>query len=62
MTERAFEELRELRARYPELIVARAAERKRRPLLGSDGRLMIAIASAGSPTRWRTATTCSGAC
>jgi hypothetical protein len=44
MTERAFEELRELRARYPELIVARAAERKRRPLLGSDGRLMIVAA------------------
>lgn len=44
MTERAFEELRELRARYPEVIAARAAERRRRPLLGSDGRLMIVAA------------------
>jgi DhnA family fructose-bisphosphate aldolase class Ia len=39
-----FEELRELRARYPELIGARAAERSRRPLLGADGRLMIVAA------------------
>ena len=44
MTERSFSELREIRARYPELIAARAAERRRRPLLGSDGRLMIVAA------------------
>src|SRR5579859_4767299 len=39
-----FEALRELRARRPELIAARAAERRRRPLLGADGRLMIVAA------------------
>jgi DhnA family fructose-bisphosphate aldolase class Ia len=39
-----FAELRELRARYPELITARAADRKRRPLLRADGRLMIVAA------------------
>ena len=39
-----FAELRELRARYPELISARAAGRKRRPLLREDGRLMIVAA------------------
>jgi DhnA family fructose-bisphosphate aldolase class Ia len=39
-----FAELRELRARYPELISARAAGRKRRPLLRDDGRLMIVAA------------------
>ncbi len=44
MPEPDFDELRELRARHPELIVARAAERKRRRLLGSDGRLMIVAA------------------
>ena len=46
MTELAerFTELRELRARCPELIAARAAGRKRRPLLGADGRLMIVAA------------------
>jgi DhnA family fructose-bisphosphate aldolase class Ia len=43
MTDR-FAELRELRARYPELIAARAAGRKRRPLLRADGRLMIVAA------------------
>jgi hypothetical protein len=43
-TEPDFEQLRELRARYPELIAARAAERRRRPLLRSDGRLMIVAA------------------
>jgi DhnA family fructose-bisphosphate aldolase class Ia len=37
-------ELRELRARCPELIAARAAGRKRRPLLRADGRLMIVAA------------------
>lgn len=36
--------LRELRARHPELIADRAAERRRRPLLGPDGRLMIIAA------------------
>ena len=44
MRDAAFEELRELRARRPELVVARAAERRRRPLLGADGRLMIVAA------------------
>jgi DhnA family fructose-bisphosphate aldolase class Ia len=39
-----FDELRELRARNPELIAVRAAERRRRPLLGADGRLMIIAA------------------
>jgi DhnA family fructose-bisphosphate aldolase class Ia len=39
-----FSELRELRARCPELIAARAADRKRRPLLRADGRLMIIAA------------------
>jgi DhnA family fructose-bisphosphate aldolase class Ia len=39
-----FAELRELRARSPELITARAAGRKRRPLLRADGRLMIVAA------------------
>jgi DhnA family fructose-bisphosphate aldolase class Ia len=39
-----FTELRELRARCPELIAARAAGRKRRPLLRADGRLMIVAA------------------
>ena len=40
----ALEELRELRARHPELIAARAAARRRRPLLGKDGKLMIVAA------------------
>jgi DhnA family fructose-bisphosphate aldolase class Ia len=44
MREPDFEELREVRARRPELIVARAAERRRRPLLRADGRLMIVAA------------------
>ncbi|HUN33596.1 MAG TPA: deoxyribose-phosphate aldolase [Trebonia sp.] len=39
-----FDELRELRARHPELIAARAAARRRRPLLGADGKLMIVAA------------------
>ena len=39
-----FTELRDLRARCPELIAARAAGRKRRPLLRADGRLMIVAA------------------
>lgn len=43
-TEAGFHELRELRARCPELIAARAAERRRRPLLGADGRLLIIAA------------------
>jgi DhnA family fructose-bisphosphate aldolase class Ia len=37
-------ELRELRARHPELIAERAAKRSRRPLLPDDGRLMIVAA------------------
>ena len=37
-------ELRELRARHPELIAERAAKRNRRPLLRDDGRLMIVAA------------------
>ncbi|HEV2374058.1 MAG TPA: deoxyribose-phosphate aldolase [Streptosporangiaceae bacterium] len=36
--------LREVRATQPELVAARAAARKRRPLLGADGRLMIVAA------------------
>ncbi|MBV9383866.1 MAG: deoxyribose-phosphate aldolase [Streptosporangiaceae bacterium] len=36
--------MRELRARCPEVITARAAARKRRPLLRPDGRLMIVAA------------------
>ena len=39
-----FEELRELRARHPELIASRAVTRKRRPFLGADGKLMIVAA------------------
>lgn len=39
-----FAELRDLRAKCPELITARAAGRKRRPLLRTDGRLMIVAA------------------
>jgi DhnA family fructose-bisphosphate aldolase class Ia len=39
-----FAELRELRARCPEVIAARAAARERRPLLRADGRLMIVAA------------------
>ena len=39
-----FRELRELRATRPELITELAAARRRRPLLGPDGRLMIVAA------------------
>jgi hypothetical protein len=41
-----FDQLREQRARWPELIAARAAARKHRPLLrpGGDGKLMIVAA------------------
>jgi DhnA family fructose-bisphosphate aldolase class Ia len=39
-----FRELRELRATRPELITELAAARLRRPLLGTDGRLMIVAA------------------
>jgi hypothetical protein len=42
--EERFAELRELRARCPELVAVRAADRKRRPLLRADGRLMIVAA------------------
>jgi hypothetical protein len=41
MRDEAFEELRELRARRPELVAARAAERRRRPLPGADGRAVV---------------------
>jgi hypothetical protein len=44
MREAVFDELRELRARQPQLVVTRAAQRRRRPLLGADGRLMIVAA------------------
>ncbi|HLJ99281.1 MAG TPA: deoxyribose-phosphate aldolase [Streptosporangiaceae bacterium] len=44
MLDERFAELRELRARFPELIAARAASRKRRPLLRADGKLMIVAA------------------
>jgi DhnA family fructose-bisphosphate aldolase class Ia len=37
-------ELRELRARHPELIAEKAAKRVRRPLLRDDGRLMLIAA------------------
>jgi hypothetical protein len=39
-----FAELRELRARCPEVIATRAAARKRRPFLRADGKLMIVAA------------------
>lgn len=39
-----FTELREQRARHPELIAQKAAERERRPLIQNDGRLMIVAA------------------
>jgi DhnA family fructose-bisphosphate aldolase class Ia len=39
-----FARLRELRATHPGAVAARAAARRRRPLLGSDGRLMIVAA------------------
>src|SRR6266571_7755507 len=40
----AFELLRELRATKPDTVMARAAARRRRPLLAADGRLMIVAA------------------
>lgn len=43
-TERDFAALRELRAARPTAIAEAAARRTRRPLLGSDGRLMIVAA------------------
>jgi hypothetical protein len=54
-----FRELLELRARHPERIAAAASARRRRPLLGGDGRLFIiaadhparAILKAGSSAR-----------
>jgi hypothetical protein len=39
-----FAELREIRARQPELIAERALARARRPLMADDGRLMIVAA------------------
>src|SRR5260370_32985142 len=44
MLDERFEQLRELRATAPELVAVRAAQRRRRPLLGPDGRLMIVAA------------------
>ncbi len=44
MRDERFEQLRELRATRPELVAVRAAARRRRPLLGNDGRLMIVAA------------------
>jgi DhnA family fructose-bisphosphate aldolase class Ia len=44
MLDERFEQLRELRATKPEAVAARAAARRRRPLLGTDGRLMIVAA------------------
>lgn len=44
LAEPDFRELRELRARHPELIAQRAARRGRRPVLGDDGRLMLVAA------------------
>ncbi len=41
--------VRELRAARPEAIAEAAAARRRRPLLGADGRLMIV--AAGHPAR-----------
>jgi DhnA family fructose-bisphosphate aldolase class Ia len=44
MRDERFERLRELRATRPELVAIRAAARRRRPLLGPDGTLMIVAA------------------
>lgn len=44
MPEARFSELRELRATQPGLVTVRAAGRRRRPLLGADGRMMIIAA------------------
>ncbi len=44
MPDERFERLRELRATQPELVAVRAAGRRRRPLLGADGKLMIVAA------------------
>jgi len=44
MLDERFEQLRELRATAPELVAVRAEQRRRRPLLGPDGRLMIVAA------------------
>jgi DhnA family fructose-bisphosphate aldolase class Ia len=44
MLDEPFEQLRELRATAPELVAVRAAQRRRRPLLGPDGRVMIVAA------------------
>jgi DhnA family fructose-bisphosphate aldolase class Ia len=44
MRDERFELLRELRATRPELVAIRAAARRRRPLLGPDGTLMIVAA------------------
>jgi len=44
MPDERLRELRELRATQPGLVAVRAARRRRRPLLGPDGRLMIIAA------------------
>jgi DhnA family fructose-bisphosphate aldolase class Ia len=44
MLDERFEQLRELRATAPELVGVRAEQRRRRPLVGPDGRLMIVAA------------------
>jgi len=44
MLDERFEQLRELRATAPELVAVRAEQRRRRPLLGPDRRLMIVAA------------------
>jgi DhnA family fructose-bisphosphate aldolase class Ia len=44
MTDLAFDTLRETRANDPHAVVRAAASRRRRPLLGSDGRLMLVAA------------------
>jgi DhnA family fructose-bisphosphate aldolase class Ia len=44
MTDSAFDTLRETRANDPHAVVRAAAARRRRPLLGADGRLMLVAA------------------
>jgi DhnA family fructose-bisphosphate aldolase class Ia len=44
MHDERFERLREIRATEPQLVAVRAAQRRRRPLLGPDGRVMIVAA------------------
>ena len=44
ITDERFRELTDRRARQPELVAERAAVRRRRPLLGDDGRLVLIAA------------------